>query len=73
MPPSTGHEVLVALLASSVKRPTTIAAISSDPSKNEVMRTLGADLATVKFDVHRLPCWTSVEEEAPRKDAQSSS
>ena len=73
MPPSTGHEVLIALLASSVRRPTTIAAISSDPSKNEAMRTLGADLATVKFDVHRLTCWPSVGEEAPGKDLQSSS
>jgi len=73
MPPVTGREVLKALLASSVRRPTTIAAISSDPSKNEAMCTLGANLAVVKFEVHRLPCWTSVEEEAPRKDAQSSS
>jgi CheY-like chemotaxis protein len=57
MPPMTGYEVLAALLDADVPRPTTIAAISSDASKNQAMLSLGADEAVVKFDLHRLQCW----------------
>ena len=57
MPPQSGHQVLKALLASDVPRPTTIVAISSATSKNEAMVALGADVGIVKFDLSSLNFW----------------
>ena len=57
MPPMSGFEVLNALLKSTVSRPTTIVAMSSDAQKNDAMRRLGADIGVVKFDIARLAVW----------------
>ncbi len=58
MPPQSGYQVLEALLASEVPRPTTIVAMSSAPSKNEAMVALGADRGVVKFDLAGLELWS---------------
>ena len=58
MPPKSGFEVLETLLASSIPRPSTIIAMSSDAGKNEAMVVLGADMGVVKFDVAHLPLWS---------------
>ena len=57
MPPQSGHEVLEALLASQIPRPTTIVAMSSAAFKNDAMVALGADRGVVKFDLASLDCW----------------
>ena len=57
MPPQSGHEVLEALLNSDVPRPTTVVAMSSAPSKNEAMVSLGANVGVVKFDLATLSLW----------------
>lgn len=57
MPPSTGFEVLEALLNSPLPRPPTIVAMSSDPARNKAMVALGADIGIVKFDISQLPIW----------------
>ena len=57
MPPQSGYQVLEALLASEVPRPTTIVAMSSATSKNDAMVALGADVGIVKFDLSRLNFW----------------
>ena len=59
MPPQSGHQVLSALLASDVPRPTTIVAMSSAASKNEAMVALGADRDVVKFDLASLDLWSA--------------
>ena len=61
MPPHTGYEVLEALLASAVPRPSTIIAMSSDELKNTAMMALGADEGVVKFNLHRLAIWNKVD------------
>jgi len=60
MPPLSGHQVLSALLASDVPRPTTVVAMSSDSAKNDAMVRLGADIGVVKFDVAKLALWHDV-------------
>ena len=57
MPPMTGFEVLKSLLSSTLPRPTTIVAMSSDSRKNDDMRRLGADIGVVKFDLSTLDLW----------------
>lgn len=57
MPPQSGYQVLEALLASEVPRPTTIVAMSSEASKNDAMVDLGADVGIVKFDLSSLNFW----------------
>ena len=57
MPPSTGFEVLEALLNSPLPRPSTIVAMSSDSERNKAMVALGADVGAVKFDIPQLPIW----------------
>ena len=57
MPPKNGFEVLQALLASDVDRPTTIVAMSSAHSKNDAMVALGADVGIVKFELSSLDLW----------------
>ena len=57
MPPQSGYQVLEALLASEVPRPTTIVAMSSATSKNDAMVALGADVGIVKFDLSSLDFW----------------
>jgi CheY-like chemotaxis protein len=59
MPPVTGLEVLQALLASKVKRPGTIVAMSSDARKNQAMMEAGADVAVVKFELASLTLWST--------------
>ena len=58
MPPMSGFEVLKSLLDSTVPRPTTVVAMSSDPRKNDDMCGLGADIGVVKFDLSTLDLWT---------------
>ena len=58
MPPRSGFEVLETLLASSIPRPSTIIAMSSDAGKNEAMVVLGADMGVVKVDIAHLPLWS---------------
>ena len=60
MPPLSGHQVLSALLSSDVSRPTIVVAMSSDPTKNDAMVTLGADIGVVKFDLAGLALWHDV-------------
>ena len=57
MPPMSGFEVLKSLLDSTVPRPTTVVAMSSDPRKNDDMCRLGADIGVVKFDLSTLDLW----------------
>ena len=59
MPPMTGLEVLQALLASKVKRPAIIVAMSSDARKNQAILEAGADEAVVKFDLASLTLWST--------------
>ena len=59
MPPQSGYQVLEALLASEVPRPTTIVAMSSAASKNDAMVALGADVGIVKFDLSSLDFWAA--------------
>jgi len=59
MPPMTGLEVLQALLASKVKRPAIIVAMSSDARKNQAMVEAGADVAVVKFELASLTIWST--------------
>ena len=60
MPPLSGHQVLSALLSSDVSRPTIVVAMSSDPTKNDAMVALGADIGIVKFDLPGLALWHDV-------------
>ena len=60
MPPLSGHQVLSALLSSDVSRPTIVVAMSSDPTKNDAMVALGADIGVVKFDLAGLTLWHDV-------------
>ena len=60
MPPLSGHQVLSALLSSDLSRPTIVVAMSSDPTKNDAMVTLGADIGVVKFDLAGLALWHDV-------------
>ncbi len=57
MPPLNGYQVLNALLASNVKRPRTVIAMSSASEKNDDMVRLGADKGVVKFDLAGLSLW----------------
>ena len=61
MLPMTGHQVLDALLnaveAGTMDRPSTIVAMSSEPSCNEAMLKRGADLGIVKHRVVTLAFW----------------
>lgn len=58
MPPTRGLDVLKGLLASEVKRPKTIIAMSSASMANNAMVNAGADIGIVKFDVSKLEIWT---------------
>lgn len=58
MPPTRGLDVLKGLLASEVKRPRTIVAMSSASMANNAMVNAGADVGIVKFDVSKLEIWT---------------
>ena len=62
MPPLSGHQVLSALLSSDVSRPTIVVAMSSDPTKNDAMVALGADIGVVKFDLAGLALWHDVNQ-----------
>ena len=57
MPPMSGFEVLKSLLNSTLPRPPTIVAMSSDSQKNDDMCRLGADIGVVKFDLSALDLW----------------
>ena len=57
MPPTRGLEVLKGLLASEVKRPKTIVAMSSASMANNAMLNAGADVGIVKFDISKLKIW----------------
>lgn len=57
MPPTRGLDVLKGLLASDVKRPETIVAMSSASMANTAMLNAGADVGTVKFDISKLNIW----------------
>jgi CheY-like chemotaxis protein len=57
MPPMSGYDVLRALLASDIKRPSNIVAMSSDATRNEAMMRIGADVGVVKFDISTLDLW----------------
>jgi CheY-like chemotaxis protein len=61
MPPNSGYEVLEALLASSIPRPPTVIAMSSDEQKNAAMVALGADEGVVKFNLHQLAIWNNAD------------
>ena len=54
MPPTRGLDVLKGLLASDVKRPKTIVAMSSA----SILMLAGADVGIVKFDISKLNIWT---------------
>lgn len=58
MPPTRGLDVLRELLASDVKRPDTIVAMSSASMANNAMLNAGADIGIVKFDISKLKIWT---------------
>ena len=58
MPPTRGLDVLKGLLASDVKRPETIVAMSSASMANNAMVNAGADVGIVKFDISKLDIWT---------------
>ena len=58
MPPTRGLDVLKGLLASDVKRPKTIVAMSSASMANNAMVNAGADVGIVKFDISKLDIWT---------------
>ena len=57
MPPATGRAVLETLLASTITRPATVVAMSSEATMNEAMVRLGADVGVVKFELATLPVW----------------
>ena len=57
MPPTRGLDVLKGLLASDVKRPGTIVAMSSASMANNAMLNAGADIGIVKFDISTLKMW----------------
>ena len=57
MPPTRGLDVLKGLLASDVKRPETIVAMSSASMANNAMLNAGADIGIVKFDISKLNIW----------------
>lgn len=57
MPPTRGLDVLKGLLASDVKRPETIVAMSSASMANNAMLNAGADVGIVKFDISTLKMW----------------
>ena len=70
MPPMSGYHVLEALLASDIKRPHTVIAMSSASEKNEAMVRLGADQGVVKFDLAGLTLWpkqTTLHRESNKK------
>ena len=58
MPPTRGLDVLKGLLASDVKRPRTIVAMSSASMANNAMLNAGADYGIVKFEISKLEIWT---------------
>ncbi len=58
MPPTRGLDVLKGLLASEIKRPRTIVAMSSASMANNAMVNAGADIGIVKFDISKLEIWT---------------
>ena len=58
MPPTRGLDVLKGLLASDVKRPNTIVAMSSASMANNAMLNAGADVGIVKFEISKLGIWT---------------
>ena len=58
MPPTRGLDVLKGLLASDVKRPETIVAMSSASMANNAMLNAGADYGIVKFEISKLEIWT---------------
>ena len=58
MPPTRGLDVLKGLLASEIKRPATIVAMSSASMANNAMLNAGADVGIVKFDISKLEIWT---------------
>ena len=58
MPPTRGLDVLKGLIASDVKRPKTIIAMSSASMANNAMVNAGADIGIVKFDISKLKIWT---------------
>ena len=57
MPPTRGLDVLKGLLASDVKRPDKIVAMSSASMANNAMLNAGADMGIVKFDISKLNIW----------------
>ena len=57
MPPTRGLDVHKGLLASDVKRPETIVAMSSATMANNAMLNAGADVGIVKFDISKLEIW----------------
>ena len=57
MPPTRGLDVLKGLLASDVKRPDKIVAMSSASMANNAMLNAGADIGIVKFDISKLNIW----------------
>ena len=57
MPPTRGLDVLKGLLASDVKRPETIVAMSSASMANNAMLNAGADIGIVKFEISKLEVW----------------
>ena len=57
MPPTRGLEVLRGLLASKVKRPQTIIAMSSASMANNAMLNAGANIGIVKFELATLDFW----------------
>ena len=59
MPPTRGLDVLKELLASDVKRPETIVAMSSASMANNAMLNAGADVGIVKFDISKLKIWNT--------------
>ena len=57
MPPTRGLDVLNGLLASDVKKPETMVAMSSASMANNAMLNAGADVGIVKFDISKLNIW----------------
>ncbi len=57
MPPTRGLDVLKGLLASDIKRPKTVVAMSSASMANNAMLDAGADVGIVKFDIPKLNVW----------------
>ena len=57
MPPTKGLGVLNNLLASDVKRPEIIVAMSSASMANNAMLNAGADLGIIKFKIPELKLW----------------